>query len=367
MSRKSPYKPQKRLKSQHFSLLFILFFISWDLPATLVIPINRLVKQESCTLQTDIFSQRFHLTKENHRYVFIPEEHYYFHNGKFIPTTTATLIIGGELHLPQEIIRTMNLTSALLGTETKDTGTRTSGQPIHRPNRCQRKIIIDPGHGGKDTGAIGKDGETTEKSIVLQFSKRLREQILQQTGCPVFISRNDDLYLPLSSRTKLANQLNAELFISVHANASSNSDAEGFEIYVASSENEDYTEHALAKEENFPEKMPEAERKKLQTLLYILNDLKNNHLRQKSIQLADQIHQEMIKTGKIHGKKHIRNGPFFVLLDADMPAILLEIGFVSHAEELKKIADPVIQATYAYRVAKGITNYLNLHPNKETP
>ena len=210
-----------------------------------------------------------------------------------------------------------------------------------------REIIIDAGHGGKDPGAIGRSGEH-EKKIVLDISKRLK-RILQDKGIKVIMTREGDQFISLQKRTEIASRSKADLFVSIHANSSPSRGIHGLEIYTAKhlkfnernadqrKINQRLTFSHLAMEQGRPE------------LNRIVSDMMYTHKQAQAEALAKQVAKKTAKSLKTknRGEKKSR---FFVVKNTLIPAVLIEVGFLTNPKESKLLQT----GTYRQRVARGI-------------
>jgi N-acetylmuramoyl-L-alanine amidase len=173
-----------------------------------------------------------------------------------------------------------------------------------------RRIVLDPGHGGRDPGAIGPSG-LREKDVVLKITKRLRKQ-LKKRGYEVFLTRQSDIYLPLEERTAIANTKRADLFVSIHANASRKRGARGIETYILNFPSDEEAMELAARENAISTK-------KLSDLQIILYDLMLNAKVNESGRLAHHV-QDSMRNHLNHGKssrrdRGIKQAPFYVLMD----------------------------------------------------
>ncbi len=218
-----------------------------------------------------------------------------------------------------------------------------------------RRIVIDPGHGGKDHGAPGCVDGVSEKDIVLQLAKKLAARIRAELNCEVILTRNKDTFLTLEERTAIANTQNADLFISLHTNASKDQRAYGIETYFLNLATDDDAIRVAAAENA-------TSTKNISDLQSILLDLMQNAKINESTRLATRV-QEYMYTGlrNNYGKtknKGVKQAPFYVLLGAQMPAILIETGFVSHPRECKFLIDPRYQDRLSDSIVGGIRHYI---------
>lgn len=218
-------------------------------------------------------------------------------------------------------------------------------------------IAIDAGHGGKDPGAIGKKG-TKEKDIVLKIARELETLIKREPGLKPVLIRDGDYFIPLRDRIKKARKHQADLFISVHADAARNRKARGSSVFVLS-QNGASSEAArwLAKKENnadliggisLDEKDP--------MLASVLLDLSQRHTNESSSTVAGSLLQELKKVGEVHSRKVERAG-FVVLKSPDIPSVLVESAFLSNPREEKKLRTREYQQRVAKAVLKGVKKY----------
>jgi len=219
---------------------------------------------------------------------------------------------------------------------------------------CDGRIVIDPGHGGHDTGAIGKDG-LLEKDVVLDIGLRLRDIIVKVFGCKTIMTRDKDVFIPLESRTGIAAQQDADLFISIHANASKNRKAKGIETYILNL-TKDRGIMALAAQENM------MTMQKMGDLEVILKDLILDNKREDSLRLAHNVQDKLIddlnEANDSLKDKGVKQGPFLVLYGASMPSILTEVGFISNPEEEKLLGSPDYRQKVAQAIFDGIKDYI---------
>ncbi|MCD6569688.1 MAG: N-acetylmuramoyl-L-alanine amidase, partial [Deltaproteobacteria bacterium] len=215
------------------------------------------------------------------------------------------------------------------------------------------RIVIDPGHGGKDPGAIGPHGER-EKDIALAVSKRLANR-LKKEGFDVFLTRETDVFIPLEERTAFANKKKADLFISIHANANRNRSTCGVETYFLNLTTDETAIQVAARENATTSKS-------ISSLQLIINDLMLNSKINESSKFAKYVHTSIIKSLKNGNYKRndlgVKQAPFYVLLGAQMPSILIEIGFITHSRECLLLRNSSYQNTIINGIAKGINTYI---------
>jgi len=218
-----------------------------------------------------------------------------------------------------------------------------------------RRVVIDPGHGGKDTGAIGPDG-AKEKDLTLAMAKKLRTY-LEEKGLEVLLTRESDRTLSLEERTRFANEKGADLFLSLHVNAAHNRKAHGIETYTLNLNSDRYAMRLAARENASSER-------RIGELQFILADLATKANTDDSVKLARLVQSKMVsRLQSRHGKDRIRDlgvkqALFFVLVGAKMPAILLEAGFISHPEEGKRLQSRAYQEEAMRGVAEGVMQFI---------
>ena len=217
------------------------------------------------------------------------------------------------------------------------------------------RIVIDPGHGGKDYGAPGYLKGVHEKKIVLAIAKKLAEKIKKELGCEAILTREGDKYLTLEERTAIANTKRGDLFISIHANASRNNRAFGIETYYLNLTTDDESITVAARENATSEK-------NISELQTILNDLLQNAKINESSRLATYVQKELCskmetKYNRIKNKG-VKRAPFYVLIGAQMPAILIETSFISNKIECQRLKDSKYQNTLCDGIINGIRKYI---------
>lgn len=227
------------------------------------------------------------------------------------------------------------------------------------------RIVVDPGHGGAQEGAIGPGG-VMEKTLALEVSRKVKQLLQEQTGARVFLTRDRDVTLPLGDRVALANKLSADLLISIHANSMPTrklrARTQGIETYFLSASASDEDARATADRENETGEASAPEQS--DTLAFILHDLQRTETHEDASRLAQEVHQELLThTGA--EDRGVRQAPLYVLMGADAPSILVEIGFVSHPEEVKRLVSGEYQRALAAGIASGVKRYLAFAAQRE--
>ena len=223
-------------------------------------------------------------------------------------------------------------------------------------------VAIDAGHGGQDPGAIGPSGKR-EKDVTLAIARELARQVNATPGLKAVLTRDSDMFLPLTRRSQIARQAKADIFISIHADAAENRNARGSSVYVlslrgASSQRARW----LADKENAADLIGGTRMvKNDNTLASVLLDLTQSGQMRASEDAADHVLSGLKKVGYNH-KPHLERANFAVLRTSDMPAMLVETAFISNAEEEKRLIDPQFQRTLARAVLDGIDTYFTRQP-----
>jgi len=229
-------------------------------------------------------------------------------------------------------------------------------------------VVIDAGHGGKDPGAVSKDGRTYEKTIVMDISKRLADKITSNyPDVKVILTRDCDEFIELKTRTEIANKADASLFISIHINAARNTSASGYSVHVmgqSSRKDTDlyelnmasvmrensvikYEDDYTATYEGFDPSDPES---------YIFMQLMQNAYLEQSLDFA-QVVKNHLSGGPIRQDRGIWQNPFYVLWRTSMPAVLIELGFISNSSDLSVIRNASDRETISERLFRAFREY----------
>jgi N-acetylmuramoyl-L-alanine amidase len=224
-------------------------------------------------------------------------------------------------------------------------------QPAEEP--AVRTVVIDPGHGGENTGAAGEGG-TLEKDVALAIARKLRAELVTARGLQVFLTRDRDVEVGLDERTAIANNYKADLFVSVHANASRARGARGSEVYFLSYQASDDESRWVAQAEGAAE--PIAHAPAGSDLALILWDMAQAEHLEESSALASRIQEELAVVTGSEGRG-VKQAPFRVLVGATMPAVLVEVAFISNPAEEKLLASDAYQSKVAASLARGIERF----------
>jgi N-acetylmuramoyl-L-alanine amidase len=220
-------------------------------------------------------------------------------------------------------------------------------------------IVIDPGHGGPDTGTKAGGGEIMEKNVVLDFSMTLRDQLEKSGRYRVVMTRTDDTFIPLAERVKFARQRQAELFISVHADAlpKSEGDVQGATIYTLSDTASDAEAARLAEAENRSDVIAGIDlAKEPDDVADILLDLAHRETKTFSHAFARLLVGEMKNTVRLH-RKPLKSAGFVVLKAPDVPSVLIELGYMTNRSDLKLLTSEAWRAKSAATMVQAVEQF----------
>ena len=228
--------------------------------------------------------------------------------------------------------------------------------PKPRPKNTRKVIVIDPGHGGVDPGALGR--KVYEKQVVLTFAKELARQ-LRSAGYEVHLTRQTDIYIPLRQRVQIARNKNADLFISIHADAIKKKNVRGLSIYTLSEKASDKEAAALARKENQSDIIAGIDfADQPEDVANILIDLAQRETKNLSVKFANNVVAEAGKETKLLDRTH-RFAGFRVLKAPDVPSVLIELGFLTNRNDEKQLVSSKWRARVAGSFVRAINQYFN--------
>jgi N-acetylmuramoyl-L-alanine amidase len=225
--------------------------------------------------------------------------------------------------------------------------------PAKPPSKGKIRVMLDPGHGGKDPGAVGPTG-LREKDVVLAIGRMVRERMSRHEGYEVLMTRDTDVFIPLEERTAMANKARADIFVSLHINASPNRNAEGISTYVLSRASDRQSLELAARENGVPVA-------RLSAVKFIIDDLSTYGRKKESLKLAKTVNDAIVRNvngrfGRVYNLG-LKQAPFYVLVGARMTAVLVETSFITNrteearlrnAQYLGTVADSVVEAVLFY-------------------
>lgn len=229
-----------------------------------------------------------------------------------------------------------------------------------KPLTAKRRIVIDAGHGGHDPGAVGPQ-KLYEKDVVLDVALKVRKFLMKDPQNEVFLTRETDVFIPLEQRTAFANRKNADLFVSIHANASPNRIAKGIETYLLNWTDDEEANKVAARENKISLRKMKALNKQFDILDVIKTDLMRENKRDESVKLANYIQKSLISNIEdcnehLHDLG-VKQALFYVLFGANMPSVLAEISFISNPDEEKLLSKESYKTDIAKSIVEGINAY----------
>ncbi len=229
-----------------------------------------------------------------------------------------------------------------------------------------RIVVIDPGHGGEDPGAVGPHS-LKEKDVCLQIAKKLKEEIDKMDGMKAFLTRKGDYFVPLRKRTQIAEELGADVFVSLHANASRSKRAFGTEVYFLSTTGaSDEAARQVASLENAADLVggvpPETEN----DIVSILMDIKHSNALSRSSELAEKMIDSLGRHGKLF-TRGVKQARFTVLKSANFPSVLIEFAFISNPTEAKLLKSTRFQEQLATLLGRSLKDYCNMYASLGSP
>jgi len=316
--------------------------------------VNELHKVFHALINEDMIQQRLFVNIYEEQMIFLLESSYIQFNGEIFNMKYPVLQIEGRYYLPAIFLN--HILPRLYPEKISVSGKKIIAEiPVET---SLKTIVIDPGHGGKDPGAVGYSKKIYEKNIVLAIAKKLKKMLEDNLDVTVLLTRPDDSFISLQDRTKFANQNQAHLFVSLHCNAHRRSGARGVEVYYLSTAK---TDDARAVEALENAVVYEYEGgidavKKYDDLSFILADMAQNEHLKESMDFAIRLQQELVTQSQL-SDRGVKQANFYVLRGAFMPSILAELGFLSNPEEEKILSNEQFQEKLANALFEGIKNF----------
>ncbi len=319
------------------------------------IPLALIAGYYQAKCEWDPVARRADLIKDNKTFAFYVGMDYAAINGKPEKLTSPAVFYEGSVAIPADFA--VEEISKVLGPP-QVTGARV---PVTQKYLI-RKVVIDPGHGGNDPGAIGRTG-LKEKDLVLDIAKRVKEQ-LNENGVDVVMTRDRDRFIPLEKRSQIANESDVDFFVSIHANSAKLRGARGFEVYYLSTAVDDNARAVEAAENSFLKFDDSSFQRHNTDLEATLWDLVYTENRQESVELAKYIAKAVDGSTSLHNRG-VKSARFYVLRGAQMPSVLVEVGFISNPAEEKNLKGSAYRQAVASAIAKGILNYKNVYESSD--
>ena len=270
---------------------------------------------------------------------------YFVHIDSFINIVNSSL---------QNLSIISNSSEMIISSTTKTKNVAIKNIDIEKNKWKFSTIIIDPGHGGKDPGAVGYRG-TLEKDIALDVAKRLEKKISKKMKVKTVLTRDEDIFLKLGERTRIANENNGSLFISIHANAATDRRASGFETFLIGPNKNEAAVRVAARENSVLE-LEGVAGKKLTNEDLIKATIAQSAFASKSEKFAALVQEEIGK--RVQGKNRgVKQAGFYVLMGASMPNVLVELGFISNLSEEKKLRSSQYREVLATAIFRALEKY----------
>lgn len=296
-------------------------------------------KSFKAVISEDILDRRLYVNIYGKQMVFLVDSSYLLFGNDIYNFIEPVIQEEGKYFLPVSFL--VNILPEIYDSITFKDGKLFAHTPVD--NRIET-IVIDPGHGGKDPGAISYTKSNFEKDIVLSVSKKLQKKLKDKMDVEVLLTRNSDKFVSLHDRTKFANQNNADLFVSIHCNAHYSSKAHGVEVYYLSSAKTDEARavEALENQVVYDYEGGEEAVKKYDDLAFILADMAQSEHLEESYDLSSKFQDKLVHTTNSFDRG-VKQANFFVLRGAFMPAVLVELGFMTNKKEEKKLTNSTYQ------------------------
>ncbi|MBI4844919.1 MAG: N-acetylmuramoyl-L-alanine amidase [Candidatus Omnitrophica bacterium] len=308
------------------------------------IPLSSVCNDYDLTWEWDGFSRIINKKKYNIDIKMYPGSAVTLYNNQVYQLDAAVQIYDGAIMVPASFTK-------IFFKEKK-----TVSLPVEKKEELFsiKKVVIDAGHGGKDPGAVGK-GDVLEKEINLDIAKRLKEE-LEAEGIQVILTRDTDIFHPLEKRPEIANSAGADFFISIHSNASKSSSASGFEAYYLSTNYDDFSKAVQLRENAAISFEKNTDYQYSTNLNATLWDMILNENRIESVEMANAIAKSLQRMLKLQ-TRYVRGAMFYVLKGARMPAVLLEVGYLSNPTEASRLNNAYYRQMLAESIASGIAQY----------
>jgi len=318
--------------------------------------VNDLNKAFKAKIRNNLLDNRLKVNVFNEQIIFLLNSPYLQYHGEVYNFRFPLKVKSGKYYLPV-VFLTETLPRLMPDKISYVTGIITAEAP---EDTSIKTIVLDPGHGGKDPGAIGFSKKHFEKEVVLEVAKKVKTLLEKNLPVKVLLTRTDDRFVSLHQRTKFANREKADLFISIHCNAHRSNKVVGTEVYYLSTAK---TDEARAVESLENSVVYEYEGgadavKKYDDLAFILADMAQNENLEESYKFALTVEDEITANCRTKNRG-VKQANFYVLRGNFMPAVLIELGFISNKEEEKKLIDKNFQEKLAKSIFLSIKEFKN--------
>jgi N-acetylmuramoyl-L-alanine amidase len=312
-------------------------------------------KAFKAVIREDVLDYRLHINLYNEQLIFLLDSSYLQHRGKQYNFLHPLHQDGDRYFLP------INFLYEVLPVLLDDVISR-KGSDLLAANPTDNRIktiVLDPGHGGKDPGAIGASGKIFEKDITLAISKKLQKVLQDNLDVEVLLTRSKNEFVSLQQRTEFANKQNAGVFISIHCNAHRDSKIDGIEVFYLSTAITDEARavEALENQVVYDYEGGAEAVKKYDDLAFILADMAQSEHLEESFQLGLRLQNNLISAVSAKNRG-VKQANFYVLRGAFMPSVLAELGFLSNKEEEKKLIKSSYQDKLVEALYLGIKDFI---------
>ena len=316
--------------------------------------VNELNKVFHAVINDDVTDQRLMINIYDEQIIILLDSSWLEVKGQIYNLEHSVFIKEGKYFIPETFLKKI-LPTILPEKIVYDSGTVRAANPV---DNSIRKIVLDPGHGGKDPGAVGFSKNNFEKEIALSVTKKLKKKLVELPGTEVLLARDKDEFVSLQQRTKFANSNRADLFISIHCNAHRSNKANGVEVYYLSTAKTSDARAVEALENSvvFDYEGGEEAVREYDDLSFILADMAQSEHLEESYDLALKLQTDLVKSTGSYDRG-VKQANFYVLRGAFMPAVLIELGFMSNKEEEKKLTSASYQDKLTDSIFEGIKNF----------
>ncbi|MCD4650802.1 MAG: N-acetylmuramoyl-L-alanine amidase [Candidatus Cloacimonetes bacterium] len=322
--------------------------------------VQELNKAFHAAIQEDHLDNRVIVSMYNSQFIFLMESPYLFYPPEYYSMVYPMIYINERHYIPATFLTV--LFPAILKNKIRYDEQKTElivDLPI---DNSIRRILIDPGHGGKDPGAVSFSRKNQEKKIVLQVALKLKKLLLKKMDVEVLLTRSDDCFIPLNKRTDFANKKQGDLFISLHCNSSRRKAANGIEVFVLATAKTDQARAVEALENSVVYEYEGGEEalQKYDDLSLILSDMAQTEQLEESIDLAIKLQANMVQETKATNRG-VKQANFYVLRVSYMPAVLVELGFLSNKSEEKKLTNSAYQDKLVTAIYEAVKSFKQKH------
>ncbi len=316
--------------------------------------VYELNKTFKASITEDLLDQRLNVNIYDEQLIFLLDSSYLQHGTNYFNMMHDIIQQDGKYLLPVGFLKVI-LPQILNDRLTWQDDKLVATAPI---DNSIRRIVLDPGHGGKDPGAVGYSKKHFEKEIVLELALKLKKKLEQELDVVVLLSRDKDEFVSLQQRTKFANKNQADLFISLHCNAHRNSKVDGVEVFYLSTAKTDEARavEALENQVVYEYEGGKDAVKKYDDLAFILADMAQSEHLEESYTLGANLQTALVSSTKSYDRG-VKQANFYVLRGAFMPAVLIEYGFLSNKDEEKKLANSSYQEKLIESTFIGIRDF----------